>query len=656
MPSSRSYRHHARPLQLFAALSAILLAVSFSRVALADAADAHIPPPRDIPYPGTIAIDVNATDTAHGIFRVKETIPVKPGKMTLLFPKWIPGDHAFNPNSLDKFAGLVITANGRRISWLRNKYDAYTFQVDVPQGVSELQLAFQWLAARNRDQGSILMTDRMLDLKWNNMSLYPAGYYSQDITFAPTVTLPKGWKFATALEVKSHEANTYTFKPTTYNTLIDSPIYAGQYYKQLNLDPGARIPVRMNLFAQSPHDLKIKPQELKMLRALVQQEYRLFDSHHYDHYDFLVSVSDIFAHNGLEHHQSSEDGVDADYFTSWKPGKNGKPPRPFRGNLFAHEYTHSWNGKFMRPADLWTPNFNVPMGDSLLWVYEGETQYWGDVLPVRSGMVSPKQFRNMLAGIAAHFARGLPGFAWRNIQDTTNDEMIAHRRPRPYRSWQMGEQYYTGGALIWLAVDCKIRSLTHDRKSLNTFASEFYGVDNGSFVTHTYTFDDIVNALNKVVKYDWAGFLRKRLDQHKPPLGGIAASGWKLVYTNKPNELEKRAMKKHHWNDSALSIGLSIGKDGKINDVLWNGPAFKAGIGSGETLVAVNGEAYSGDVLKQAIEAAEKNKTPIKLLLKYQDHYKTVPVPYYGGPKYPHLVRIKGAPDYLDEIIAPLPK
>ncbi|MGH8280296.1 MAG: M61 family metallopeptidase [Gammaproteobacteria bacterium] len=653
MHSSNSRPLKIHSLRLAAAVSLALLTASLSGVALADAADAHIPLPRDIPYPGAITLNVNATDTQQSIFRVHETIPVQPGELTLLYPKWIPGDHAFNPNTLDKFAGLIITANGNRIPWLRDKYDVFAFKVDVPQGVSKLDLSFEWLSARAPDQGSYLMTNRILDIKWNHVSLYPAGYYSRDITFAPTVTLPEGWQIGTALETESDTGNTYVFKPTTYNTLVDSPLYAGKYFKRLDLNPGdanGNVPVHMDLFAQAPKDLDVKPQELQTLRNIVTQEHDLFESHHYHHYDWLVSVSDIFAMNGLEHHQSSEDGVKANFFTDWKANEVGF------GNLLAHEYTHSWNGKFRRPEDLWTPNFNVPMGDSKLWVYEGLTQYWGYVITTRSGMWTPKQYRESMAMLAATYDVDRPGFAWRNIQDTTNDEMIAHRRPRPYQSWQTGEMYYNAGQLIWLDVDCKIRTLTHDHDSLNTFAREFFGVGNGSMVTKTFTFDAIVNALNHVVKYNWADFLRARLDAHTPPTHALAAAGWKLVFTDKPNDFEKQAMKRKSrpWSAFPYSIGLSIGKHGEISDVRWDGPAFKAGVGSGETLVAVNGQAYSREVLDDALTSAETDQTPIKLLLMYQGQFQTIPVAYYGGPQYPHLERIQDTPDYLDQIVAPL--
>ncbi|MGH8145901.1 MAG: M61 family metallopeptidase [Rhodanobacteraceae bacterium] len=654
MPALNTRHVRIRPLRLAAALSVALLAASVAGGALADAADAHIPPPQDTPYAGTIKLDVDATDTRQGIFHVHEVIPVKPGELTLLYPKWLPGDHSPS-GPIDMLAGLTITANGKRLPWHRYKYDVYAFRVDVPQGVSNLDVKFQYLSGRGKF-AFIQMTSKMLDLEWNTVSLYPAGHYSRDITFAPSVKLPAGWQFGTALERvdqsgTSHTGNTYTFKPTTYNTLVDSPMYAGKYFKRVDLSPGGKVPVHLDIVADAPKDLVMTPEQLKVHRALVTQAVKLFGSQHYDHYDFLFSLSDKLSGNGLEHHQSSEDGMGPDYFTNWD---NNAPNR----DLLAHEYTHSWNGKFRRPADLWTPNFNVPMGDSLLWVYEGLTQYYGFVLTARSGMWTPELFRQGLAMVAANYDRNRPGFQWRTMEDTTNDATAAHRAMLPYRSWQMSEEYYSAGQMMWLMVDAKIRSLTHDRKSLDTFAKDFYGVDNGSFVTKTYTFDDIVAALNKVVKYDWAGFLHRYVDELNPPLtSGLEASGWKLVYTDKESKYEKQYEAEHesprHIYNFAYSIGLTLTKDGGINDVRWGGPAFKAGVGSGGTLVAVDGHDYSSGALKHAITAAKDGKQPIQLLIKYQGEFRTVPVDYHGGLQYPHLVRVKGTPDYLDQIIAP---
>ncbi|HST28018.1 MAG TPA: peptidase M61 [Rudaea sp.] len=612
----------------------------------------NVPPPQDTPYPGTIAIHVDASDTTQGIFRVRETIPVRAGALTLLYPKWIPGNHSPS-GPVDMLAGLAVTANGKPIAWKRDKYDVYAFHINVPQDVATLDVAFEYLSGRTSAQG-IEMTDTMLDLAWSEMSLYPAGHFTRGITFAPSVTLPHGWQFGTALERadrdrQSQPGDTTAFKPVTYNTLVDSPMYAGRYFKRVDLDPGAKVPVHMDIVADAPKYLEMTPAQLRAHRNLVAQAYRLFGSHHYDHYDFLYSLSDQLSGNGLEHHQSSEDGTDADYFTAWDDNAPGR-------DLLAHEFVHSWNGKFRRPADLWTPDFNAPMGDSLLWVYEGQTQYWGFVLTARAGLWTPPQFRDALAMVAANYDRNRVGFRWRTLGDTTNDPTAAERASLPYRSWQMSEEYYSAGQMMWLAVDAKLRALTHGRRSLDDFAKAFFGVDNGSYVTKTYIFDDVVAALNGVASYDWTAFLHSHVDALDPPLlDGIAASGWKLVYTDKPSDYEKQYESRNesarHIYNFAWSIGLTLNKDGAINDVRWDGPAFKAGVSTGATLVAVNGHAYKSEVLVDAIAAAKGGTAPIQLLLKYQDEYKIVPVDYHGGAQYPHLVRIDGTPNYLDSII-----
>ena len=625
---------------------AIAMALTATTVAAQDARSAQVPAPQDTPYPGTIAIHVDASDTVQGIFRVHETIPVTAGALTLLYPQWIPGDHS-PTGPIDMLAGLKLTANGQPLKWKRDKYNVYAFHLEVPAGVATLDAQFQYLSPRD---GGFEITDRMMDMEWSKVALYPAGHFSRDITFVPSVTLAHGWQLGTALETASQSADTTTFKPVTFNNLVDSPIYAGKYFKRVDLNPGGDAPVHLDIVADAPKYLEMTPEQLSVHRALVTQAVKLFGSHHYDHYDFLFSLSDVLAGNGTEHHQSSEDGMGADYFTAWNENAPGR-------DLLAHEYTHSWNGKFRRPADLWTPNFNVPMGDSLLWVYEGQTQYWGFVLTARSGMWTPQQFRDALAMTAANYDRNRQGFQWRTLEDTTNDPTAARRSGLPYRSWQMSEEYYSGGQMMWLEVDAKLRALTHDRKSLDDFARAFFGIDNGSYVTRTYTFDDVVAALNGVAPFDWAGFLHARVDTLNPPLGdGIAATGWKLVYTDKESAYEKqynsRPESPRHLYNFTWSIGLTMNDKGQVNDVRWNGPAFKAGVSTGATLVAVNGQTYAGDVLKSAITAAKAGKAPIQLLLKYQGGFRTVSVDYHGGLQYPHLVRVPGTPDYLSQIIA----
>ena len=608
-----------------------------------------VPPPQDMPYPGTVSLHVDASDTTQGIFRAHETIPVKAGALTLLYPQWIPGDHS-PTGPISMLAGLQISANGKPLTWKRDEYNVYAFHLDVPDGVSSIDVSLQYLSGRTDNEG-FEITDRMMDMEWSKMVLYPAGYFSRGITFSPSVTLAHGWQLGTALETASQSGDTVTFKPVTLNNLVDSPIYAGLYFKRVDLNPGGDAPVHLDIVADAPKYLEMTPEQLKVHRALVTQAVKLFGSHHYDHYDFLFSLSDQLSGNGTEHHQSSENGLGADYFTAWS---EAAPDR----DLLAHEYTHSWNGKFRRPADLWTPNFNVPMGDSLLWVYEGQTQYWGFILTARSGMWTQQQFRDAVAMDVANYERNREGFQWRTLEDTTNDATAARRSSLPYRSWQMSEDYYSGGQMMWFAVDAKIRSLTHDRKSLDDFAHVFFGVDNGSYVTKTYTFDDVVAALNGVAPYDWASFLHAHVDELNPPFASdFAATGWKLVYTDKESEYEKqyneRPQSSRHLYNFAWSIGLTMTDKGEVNDVRWNGPAFKAGVSTGATVVAVNGQDYSNDTLKSAITAAKGSSAPIQLLLKYQGGYRTVSVDYHDGLQYPHLVRVEGTPDYLSEIGAP---
>lgn len=606
---------------------------------------ASIPPPQDQPYPGILDLHVDASDTRQGIFRVEQRIPVQPGRLVLLYPKWLPGHHA-PTGPIDKLAGLRISAGGKPLAWQREPYDVYAFAVHVPDGVADIHVAFQYLSPRAGSQGPTEMTDVLLNLVWNKVSLYPAGHYARQIRVAPRVTLPAGWQYGTALREAMREGDTIAFEPVAYNLLVDSPLYAGRFARRIDLDPDAEVPVTLNLFADAPHLLEASDEQVQWHRNLVQQAYRLFNSRHYAHYDFLLSLSDHLAPKGVEHHQSSENGQHAGYFTDW----NKSAPRR---DLLAHEFEHSWNGKFRRPADNWTPNFNVPMGDSLLWVYEGQTQYWGYVLTARAGLWSPEQYRDALAQVVARYDRGRPGFAWRDIADTTNDPTLAMRRSQPYLGWQMSEEYYNAGQLLWLWVDTRIRELTGGSKSLDDFARAFFGVHDGRRETLTYVLDDVIDALDGVARFGWREFLHVHTRAHQPPLAALGAAGWKLVYTDEPSEYEKQFAARFHVQPGFIyTLGLAVGKGGRIGDVLWDGPAWQAGVSSGETLVAVNGQAYEPEVLAEAIKSARGGDQPIELLLRYQDRYRSVPVSWSGGLQYPHLEPLPGAADHLSDIIA----
>ena len=619
---------------------------------LAGAATAQVPAPppppieapRDIPYPGVIALKVDATDLAHGVFAVRETLPLSgDGPVTLLYPKWIPGHHS-PTGPIDKLAGLVITADGHRLRWRRDPVEVTAFHVDPPAGSRTLDITFQYLSAVSTKEGHVDMTPDMLDLEWSSVVLYPAGHYARNIMVAPGVTLPPGFTAATALE---QAGGAGVFKPVSLDTLVDSPLMAGRYVRRIDLDGSAAAPVRLDVMADKPSELEATSALLAAHAGLVVQADRLFGARHFAHYDFLLWLSDKLGGAGLEHHQSSEDGTSPTYFQNWATSPAGH-------DLLAHEYVHSWNGKFRRPADLWTPNFDVPMRGSLLWVYEGQTQYWGFILAGRSGLLSRQDVLDAIALTAATYDQRV-GRAWRPLEDTGSDPAIAERRPLSWLSWQRSEDYYSEGEMIWLDADTLIRERSGGHRSLDDFARRFFGVHDGAVTPETYTFDDVVAALNEVQPLDWAAFLRARLESNGPgaPLEGLGRGGYRLVFTDLESDFQKSVEASRKVLDLSYGLGMTVGKDGALASVDWDMPAFKAGLTADTQIVAVNGEAYEPEHLKDAVRSAAKDGQPIALLVKTNNQFRTLSVDYRGGLRYPHLERIPGKTALLDAILSP---
>ena len=603
--------------------------------------------PQDIAYPGLLRVQVDATDLERHIFRVHETIPVsRAGPLTLLYPQWLPGNHGPS-GALRNVGGISFHAGGKDVPWTRDPVDVFAFHVDVPAGATSVDLDFELLSAVAGDEGRIVMTPEMISLQWISLAMYPAGHYARRIQIEPSVRFPESWTPFSALETTGLRDGITHYKAVDFDTLADSPMIAGRYARRIDLDPGGVAPVSLDVIADRPELLDASPQQVEIHRQLVQQAYKLYGSHHYDHYDFLFSLSDRMGGNGLEHHRSSEDGTVPDYFTGW-------PKNQASRDLLAHEYTHSWDGKFRRPADLWTPNFNVPMRGSLLWVYEGQTQYWGFVLSGRSGLLTKQEALDALASTAATYADRV-GRDWRSLEDTTNDPIISARRPQPWLSHQRSEDYYSEGQLVWLDADTLIREKSGGKRSLDDFAKAFYGIENGSWLPVTYTFDDVVAALNKVQPYDWATFLNARINQvaPRPPLDGLTRGGWKLIYTDTPTDYFKSAEARRKSTDLSYSIGLTLSREADITGVQWDGPAFKAGLTIGGKIVAVNGVAFDADRLKETITDAKKSREPISLLVKKGDRYVTVAIDYHFGLRYPRLERIERTQDLLSAIYAP---
>lgn len=624
---------------------AVLLTIALASVLLAVRSDETSTPAASY-TDGPITVAVDASDISRRIFQVRETIPVRPGKLTLLYPQWIPGHHSpIGP--ISKFAGLTVRAAGKNLPWHRDEFNVYAFHIDVPTGATSVDVEFQYLSPQSGSEGRVVMSTEILNLQWNAVSIYPAGRSPKQIQTRASVKLPTGWQLGSALDVAARDGDTTHFQPLSYSDLIDSPVFAGKYAKRIDLDPGAARPVHLNLFADEPKYLEVKPEQLQAHRNLVQQLYRLYGAQHFNHYEFLLTLSDKLSGVGIEHHRSSENGVSAGYFTEWQENWDSR-------DLLPHEFNHSWNGKYRRGSGQITNNFNVPLGDSLLWMYEGQTQFWGFVLAARAGLWDGDQFRQRLAATAATYDKGRPGLAsWRTVQDTTNDPVIAKRQPLPYPSYQGSEDYYSAGLLIWLETDAKLRELTGGKKSLDDFGKAFFGMHSGSWDVLPYNFAEIVKTLNELAPYNWASHLRSRLDGHGPFTGGLAAHGWRLVYQDKRSAAAEAEDASSGSAELRYSLGLSAGKSGSVSGVVWESPAFRAGISPSMTITAVNGRDYSGPALKEAVVAAKSSNQPIELRVKNFDEERTVRIDYHGGLKYPFLERDAARPDTLSDLIRP---
>ena len=581
---------------------------------------------------GDIAVSVDATNVPQKLLHVEETLPVHAGPLTLYYPKWLPGEHGPD-GPVSDVSGLHFEADGKPVPWTRDLLDVFTFHLDIPEGATSLHAAFDYI-----ENAGFSATDKLLVLEWNEVVLYPAGITSDKLICDAKLKMPDGWKFGTPLPVAGQEGGEVTFKPISLELLVDSPVITGEYFRVIDLTPpGEPIHHEIDLAADSEAALNMPPAIQKGLTNVVAESGKLFGARHYRDYHFLLALSDHVAHFGLEHHESNDSRLPERVFL--------EPGGAFMvGSLLPHEFVHSWNGKFRRPADLTTPEFETPMKTDLLWVYEGLTDYLGPMLAARSGLWTPEQYRTYLASISASLGPGRPGRTWRPLQDTATGEP-GIRPPRGWMDWVRSTDYYDEGDLLWLEVATLINRATDGQKTIDDFCHAFHGGPNNGPQVKTYTFDQLVETLNTVAPYDWAKFFHERLTSlsPEPPIGGIENGGWNLVYNAEPLKLPGR---RGSFGD-AYSIGLQVAQDGTVSEAIVGGPAFKAGIGSGMKIAGINGHIYTHDVLEDAIKSGQ----PIKLLVINDDYFQTFTVDYKAGPKYPHLVREEGKPDLLDELI-----
>jgi predicted metalloprotease with PDZ domain len=584
-----------------------------------------------------ILVTVDATKVQVKLLHTHLVMPVKPGPLTLYYPKWIPGEHGPD-GPIANLTGLKFEANGQIIPWQRDLLDVFTFHLDVPQGVSHLDVNFDYI-----EPDGVSATDKLLVLEWNEVVLYPADVLAEKLTYEAKLVIPDGWKFGTALPVENQAGNQVSFKPVSLNWLVDSPVITGEFYRSIDLTPpGEPIHHEIDIAADSADALNMSPENQKEMINLVAESGKLFGTRHYRDYHFLLALSDHVAHFGLEHHESNNSRLPERTLLLPSSGDS-------LGGLLAHEFVHSWNGKFRRPADLTVPYYEQPMKTDLLWGYEGLTDYLGPMLAARSGLWTQDQYHEYLASIAAMLGPGRPGRTWRPLIDTAIAEPGLGFARGGWLNWRRGTDYYDEGDLLWLEVATIIHRESDGKKSIDDFCHEFHGGPNRGPEVKTYTFDDLVKTLNALAPFDWATFFHNRLTSTSPdaPVGGIENGGWKVVFDDKPSKLEGR---RGHPSD-VYSIGLQVGADGVINDAIVGSPAFKAGVSSQMKIAGVNGRVYTPELLSDAIKSAQNTSQPITLLVVVDGYFRTCTINYHGGARYPHLVRDDKRPDYLDELI-----
>jgi predicted metalloprotease with PDZ domain len=597
-----------------------------------------------------IHVTVDVTDAPRKILHATLTIPVQPGPLTLVYPEWIPGEHGPTGPIVD-LAGLFIRANGSDLAWRRDDLNMFAFHVNVPEGVSSLDVKLDFLAtaAATGFTAGASTSANLAIISWNELVLYPAGHPVSEISIQPSVKLPGDWQYGTALTKSGESGGAIQFEAVSLEQLVDSPLLAGKYFKEFPLAPEVTSKNYLDLAADGPEDLRIKSETLDAYSNLVREAGALYQSRHYNSYHFLVTLSDQVAHFGLEHHQSSDDRVSEKTFID-------DNLTLLTADLLPHEFTHSWNGKYRRPAGLATGNFEDPMKGDLLWVYEGLTQYLGDVLAARSGLETSDEFRSALAASAATLDYR-PGRTWRDLQDTAFAAQILYDTSPQWDNWRRSVDYYQEGELLWLEADTIIRKLTKDKKSLNDFCARFEGLGgNTPPKVVPYNFDDVVAALNAVAPYDWSGFFHERLTSKAPhaPLEGIENGGYRVVYTDQPSEFIQARETATGDAQAWWTLGIDITSDGHIDDVLVDSVSDKAGLGPGMQIVAVNGRQYTASLLSDAITGAKDTKAPIELILVNTGYYKVVKIEYHDGLRFPHLERIDGTPDRLDDIVKPM--
>jgi len=599
---------------------------------------------------GPIELRVDLTDAADRIFHARLSMPVEPGPLELVYPKWIPGEHG-PTGPITDLVGLRFFVNGTPLAWERNAREMFEFGVQVPPGAERLDIELDYLSPGGSGQftAGAATSDQLAVMSWNTLLLYPQGSSIHDQRVRPSLVLPPTWDAATALTQDSREGNVIRYREVSLAELVDSPVATGAHHRVIDLTGDAAVPHRLHLVADSEAALAIQDRTEQGLKRLVAEANDLFGAYHYRKYDFLLTLSDHVASFGLEHHESSDDRV-------LERALIDDTILDYAAYLLPHEYVHSWNAKYRRPAGLTRDDFQEPFESDLLWVYEGLTEYLGEVLTTRSGLWTPDYAHDLIALDAAYLS-DRAGREWRPLADTTRAAQLLYGARDEGSALRRGVDFYDEGLLLWLEVDAQIRALTRGRRSLDDFCRAFYGGPSGGAPRVVpFTYEDLVAALGDVADYDWRAFFDARVYSVRAdaPTSGLEAAGWRVEYTAEPNVVQAAADTIYEQTDLRFSLGVTLGtSDGYVVDVLPGSPAAAAGLASGTTLVAVNGRRWSPDLVREALEAAVDSAEPIRLLVENDEFFSEIAVDYHDGPRYPHLVRITDSRDVLSEILEP---
>lgn len=608
-----------------------------------------------------IQITADLTEGARHLFHAEIDIPVQAGTAVFTSPLWIPGTHAPG-GPLADITGVVFTGNGETLKWRRDDVTLSNFNVTVPKGVTNVHVHLDAIIAGR-------VTTKMSVLEWEHVMLYPANIPIKEIAIQPSVTVPAGWGTGTALKpigvvptpattgvmetahMPAAGSVTTQYAVTNVEQLEDSPVITGLYFHEFPLAPEISPKHFLDVVADQPEDAQMRPEVLAEIANLVREADANYASHHYNEYHFLLTLSDIAGGQGLEHGQSSDNGVGEKSFAD-------DIQQLGAADLLAHEFTHSWNGKYRRPARLYQPDFATAQQGDLMWVYEGMTQYWGNVLAARAGLKSQEQYRDLLA-LSAATLDYKPGRSWRSTEDTAIAGSLIRGGNQNWVNWRRGQDYYQEGELVWLDADTLIRKLTDNKKSLTDFAKIFFGKggNTGPLIVG-YEFPELVQDLNEVVKYDWAKFLHDRISGINPraDLDGIERGGYKLVYQDRPSKGERTLTVSRRGGGLNVwySLGIRVGADGTVGDIRWDGAGDRAKLAPGMKILIVNGMVFSSDALRAAIIKAKTDAAPIHLTVQQENTVITLDVDYHEGEKYPIMVRVEGTPSYLDDITMPL--